>query len=128
MCDQIPADLPPLAISEEYLIHVIDHLVENAIKFTEHGKVTLAASQKDHYVELVVSDDGIGIRPAALNWVFDSFRQVDRQKREQQGAGLGLAIVRGLVQTHGGSVTIQSQPDVGTAVTVELLVDETDLH
>lgn len=120
MCNQIPPDLPPLAIGAEHLERVIDHLVENAVKFSENGRVTLAANQKGPYVEFTVSDEGIGIRPDALPRVFDTFRQVDRQKQEQQGAGLGLAIVRGLVQAHGGTVSIESQPDDGTIVRVEL--------
>jgi signal transduction histidine kinase len=69
-----------------------------------------------------VADEGVGIQPGALAWVFDSFRQVDREKLEQQGAGLGLAIVRGLVEAHNGSVTIESEPAVGTTVTVRLPV------
>jgi signal transduction histidine kinase len=67
---------------------------------------------------VTVNDDGIGIRPDALAWVFDSFRQVDRHKQEQQGAGLGLAIVRGLSQAHNGDVAVESELSVGTTVKV----------
>jgi two-component system sensor histidine kinase/response regulator len=121
--NQICPDLPPVAIRKEYIGNVIDHLVDNAIKFSnEGGRVTLASSRRDQYVEVTVNDDGIGIRPDALASVFDSFRQVDRHKQEQQGAGLGLAIVRGLVQAHNGFVGIDSQPNVGTTVKLRLPV------
>jgi signal transduction histidine kinase len=115
----IPPDLPPVAIGEEYTGQLIDHLVDNAIKFSrKEGQVTLASSCRDGYVEVTVNDDGIGIRPDALAWVFDSFRQVDRHKQEQQGAGLGLSIVRGLVQAHNGDVAVESELSVGTTVKV----------
>jgi signal transduction histidine kinase len=118
---RIPTDLPPLAISEDYFTQVIDHLLDNAIKFSKKGgQIILSATHQDRHIELVISDEGIGIRPDALTWVFDSFRQVDRQKQEQQGAGLGLAITRGLVQAHGGQVTLESTSDVGTTVRVQL--------
>ena len=120
--NRISNDLAPLNIGEDYITQVIDHLLDNAIKFSKHegGQVNLSATQQDQQVELTVSDDGIGIRQNALVWVFDSFRQVDRQKQEQQGAGLGLAIVRGLVRAHGGQVSIESEPDTGTTVKVQL--------
>jgi signal transduction histidine kinase len=119
--NEIPFDLPPLAIGEEHMMQIIEHLVDNAIKFSKpNGCVVLAAAALEQCVELTVSDNGIGIRPSALGWVFDSFRQVDRQKQEQQGAGLGLAIVKGLAKVHGGQVMIESEPDMGTTVRVQL--------
>lgn len=120
--NQIRRDLPSVGIGEEYFGRILDHLVDNAIKFSKNagGQVTLSSSRQGRYVEVAVGDDGIGVRPDALAGVFDSFRQVDRQKQEQQGAGLGLAIVRGLVQAHEGCVTIESEPDVGTTVKVQL--------
>ena len=120
--NHISNDLALLAIGEDYITQVIDHLLDNAIKFSKHegGQVNLSATQQNQQVELTISDDGIGVRQNALVWVFDSFRQVDRQKQEQQGAGLGLAIVRGLVRAHGGQVSIESEPDTGTTVKVQL--------
>jgi two-component system sensor histidine kinase/response regulator len=120
--NHVPTDSPPLAISEEYVMYIIRHLLENAIKFCKEkgGQATVSAAEQEEEIELIVSDDGTGIRANALAWVFDSFRQVDRHKQEQQGAGLGLAIVRGLIQVHGGHVVIESELDIGTTVTVHL--------
>jgi two-component system sensor histidine kinase/response regulator len=118
---QVTTGLPALAISTDYVSQIIDHLLDNSIKFSKAGgTVTLTVSRTDQGAELSVSDDGIGIRTDALAWVFDGFRQVDRPLQEQQGAGLGLAIVRGLAEAHGGSVTIESAPDTGTTATVYL--------
>lgn len=120
--NQIPTALPPLVIGEEYMAQIINYLLDNAIKFTkpQGGQATLAATAQEYYADLTVSDDGIGIRPDALTWIFDTFRQVDRSKQEQQGAGLGLTIVRGLVQAHDGQVSIESELGVGTTVSIRL--------
>jgi signal transduction histidine kinase len=119
--NQVALDLPRLAVGEDYMRNIVNHLVDNAVKFSKQGgQVTLATKLQDNGVELTVADNGIGIREDALAWVFDSFRQVDRNKQEQQGAGLGLSIVRGLVQAHKGQVSIESEPGVGTTVNVYL--------
>jgi two-component system sensor histidine kinase/response regulator len=119
--NEIPQDFPAVGVSKEYLGHILAHLIENAIKFSgDGGRVTIEATADQQYAEFVVKDNGIGIRSDALPWIFDSFRQVDRKKQEQQGAGLGLAIVRGLTQAHEGSVSIESEPTVGTTVRVQL--------
>lgn len=121
LATQVTPGLPSLAISVDYVSQIIDHLLDNAIKFSkEGGTVTLTVSQADQGIDLSVCDDGVGIRTDALAWVFDGFRQVDRPLQEQQGAGLGLAIVRGLAEAHGGNVTIESAPDTGTTVAVYL--------
>jgi signal transduction histidine kinase len=69
---------------------------------------------------LEITDEGIGIRGDALDWIFEPFRQVDRKTFEQQGIGVGLTIVRGLVQAYGGQVTVESTPGEGSTFTVYL--------
>jgi signal transduction histidine kinase len=124
--NDIPDNLPSLAIGREYLVEILNHLIENAIKFSreEGGKIRLSAHSKGTEAILTIQDNGVGIRPDALPWIFDSFRQVDRHKLEQQGAGLGLAIVRGLVQTHQGQVSLESQPGEGTTIRIQLPIAE----
>lgn len=119
--NRVSADLPSVAVGQDYVRHMLNHLLDNAIKFSQVGdQVTVSSTRRDGNVELTVIDEGIGIRADALAWVFDAFRQVDRHKQEQQGAGLGLAIVRGLAQVHNGSVNIESKPQVGTTVRLHL--------
>ena len=121
LCSKVPQDFPSVSISKEYLDQILAHLIENGIKFSgDGGRVTIEASADQQYAEFIVKDNGIGIRSDALPWIFDSFRQVDRKKQEQQGAGLGLAIVRGLVQAHEGLVKIESEPNLGTTVRLQL--------
>lgn len=111
-----------VAINEVHLTEVARHLVDNAIKFskTEGGQVILTTRQEGASWVLEIADDGVGIRQEALPWVFEAFRQVDRAKMEQQGAGLGLAIVCGLAEVYGGQVAVESRLARGSRFTVRL--------
>jgi PAS domain S-box-containing protein len=100
------------------LRQVVTNLVTNAIKFTPSGGcVKLSLGVDGDQVRLQVADTGMGISPAFLPHVFDPFRQQDSSStREQSGLGLGLAIVRRLVELHGGQVTVAS-PGEGQGTT-----------
>ena len=93
------------------LQQVVWNLLSNAIKFTpKAGKVTIRLRRVESQVEVSVQDDGQGIEPEFLPYVFDRFRQADAStKRMQGGLGLGLAIVRHLTELHGGSVHADSR-------------------
>src|SRR6266704_1003773 len=82
------------------------NLLSNAVKFTpKHGRIQVRLERVNSSVEIVVSDTGIGIRPEFLPHMFERFRQGDAATtREHGGLGLGLAIVRHLVELHGGTV------------------------
>ncbi len=107
------------------LKQVLVNLLSNAVKFTPSGgSVGLTASRAGDLVRLVVSDTGIGIAPEDLPRLFQPFVQLDsRLAREHEGTGLGLALVRRLVDLHGGRVSVDSTPGEGTKVTVELPLD-----
>ena len=95
------------------LQQVVWNLLSNAIRLTPvGGRVKVVVSSADSVVELAVIDDGIGIDPAFLPFVFDRFRQADSSStRRHAGLGLGLAIVRHLVELHGGSVEAHNRTD-----------------
>jgi PAS domain S-box-containing protein len=95
---------------------VLKNLVGNAIKFTENGRVTVGAQALDGGVEFVVSDTGIGIAPEAQEYIFEPFRQIDAgSTRRYGGAGLGLYIVRRLLDALGGTIALVS--DLGHGAT-----------
>ncbi len=104
------------------LKQVLVNLLSNAVKFTPaEGRVWLEARREQDRVRIVVGDTGIGIAPEDLGRLFQPFVQLDsRLAREHEGTGLGLALVRRLVELHGGEVSLESQPGAGTRVTVEL--------
>ena len=111
-----------VAADESHLAEMTRRLVDNAIRFSkqEGGQVTLTTRLDGASWVLEVADDGIGIRHEALPGVFEAFRQVDRDQMEQQGAGLGLAIVRGLAEQYGGRVGVESELSQGSTFCVEL--------
>ena len=105
------------------LRQVVWNLVSNAIKFTpKGGRVQIALERVNSHVELSVSDTGQGIKPEALEYVFDRFWQQEHgAARQHGGLGLGLAIVRHLVEAHGGQVRVHSDgPGRGSRFTVYL--------
>ena len=107
----------------ERLQQVVWNLLSNAVKFTpEGGRVEVGLRWTDSQAEIVVSDSGKGIDPAFLPYVFERFRQADSSTtRTHGGLGLGLAIVRHLVEAHGGTVHAESPgPGHGAVFTVKL--------
>ena len=103
----------PVSGDPTRLQQVAWNLLSNAIKFTpKGGRVEVRLERIDSHVELVVSDTGQGIKPEFLPYVFDRFRQADgTTTRAHGGLGLGLAIVRHLVELHGGTVRVGSRGD-----------------
>jgi PAS domain S-box-containing protein len=115
---------PAITGDEHRLQQVMWNLLSNAVKFTpEGGTINVSLQQMGRTVKLVVSDTGVGIRREVLPFVFDRFRQGDASStRRQGGLGLGLAIVRHIVELHGGSVAAQSVEGEGATFVVEIPV------
>ncbi len=104
------------------LFEVIYNLCDNSIKYTpDGGKVEVDISETEKEVTLTVSDNGIGIAPQHHARIFERFYRVDKShSKKSGGTGLGLSIVKHSVQYHGGKISIQSEENKGTAVTVVL--------
>lgn len=108
------------------LVQSLTNLLSNAVKFTpKGGTVTVScAAPSPQWVELKVTDTGIGVAAEDLDKLCQPFVQIERMKtgKIHEGAGLGLTITRKLVEQHGGSLTFASEPDVGTTATIRLPV------
>ncbi len=119
---KVPSDLPRVMGREHNLRKVLDNLVGNALKFTpEGGAVMVQVFGENGYVKLQVSDTGIGIPPDKQAYVFERFYQVDGSiRRRYGGSGLGLALVKEIVEAHGGEVTLESELGQGSTFTVAL--------
>jgi signal transduction histidine kinase len=99
----------------------LDNLLDNAIKYTEEGSVTVGVSIDGARLLISVRDTGIGIPGEDLPRVFERFYRVDRARsRESGGTGLGLALVRHVVERAGGSIEVISQPGRGSTFTMSL--------
>jgi signal transduction histidine kinase len=106
----------------EGLDRVCDNLVSNAVKYTRpDGSVWIGIERQDQEAVIKVKDSGIGIPPEAMPHIFEEFfRAPNAKELEFEGTGLGLTIVKDLVARYGGRIAIQSQPEIGTTVTVTL--------
>ena len=117
-----PADLPQITGDPRAFKQMILNLLSNAIKFSERGgTVTVTAGVEGSRLLVRVIDSGVGIGAEDLKRIGDPFFQAGKTyQRRHEGTGLGLSIVKSLVAMHGGEMTVQSQIDVGTTVTVAL--------
>ncbi|MEW6088176.1 MAG: two-component system histidine kinase PnpS [bacterium] len=107
----IPQGLPKAAADGKRLSQVFLNLLDNAVKYTpEGGSVKISASSKEKFIQVNVSDTGIGIPKEAIPRIFERFYRVDRARsRDLGGTGLGLSIVKHIVQAHGGEVWVKSE-------------------
>ena len=112
----IPADLPPVIFPASWLRQIIIQLLNNSLQFTPpQGKVFVQAMLKNTNVELTIEDTGRGIDNQELNKIFDSFYRTKTVSNHQTiGAGLGLTIVRQLVEKSGGKITVTSKSGKGS--------------
>lgn len=120
----IPPDLPPVQCPSPWLRQMIVQLLNNSLQFTPpEGRVFVQASLKKEFVEIMISDTGIGIDPKEFNNIFESFYRT-RKIGEQAivGAGLGLTIVQQLVERCNGSISVNSKLGKGSTFTIALLV------
>jgi PAS domain S-box-containing protein len=119
---QVEPDLPPVVGDPTHLNQVLDNLLGNALKFTPTGgTIAVSLAREDDFLILEVSDTGVGIPSDQLDRVFERFYQVDgSMSRRYGGAGLGLALVKQVVEAHGGSVSVQSELLKGSTFTVSL--------
>ncbi len=117
----IPDNLPAALADENRLQQILYNLIGNATKFTEAGTITVSAMTLLGKISVRVQDTGIGIATDKIDRIFDSFEQVDNESsRDYEGAGLGLAVTRQLVELHGGEISVESTPGEGSVFTFSL--------
>lgn len=115
-------DSVTVTADEDMMSQVWVNLIHNSIKFTpEGGGIQVDLHRYGNTVECKISDTGIGIDKDAQKHIFERFYKADKSReRAKKGSGLGLAIVKKIVETHGGKITVQSEPGAGTVFTVAL--------
>jgi signal transduction histidine kinase len=121
---ELAPELPAILGDRDALVTVLLNLLDNAFKYSENERhIVLRAYAADGEVRFDVQDNGVGLSRRAIRKVFEPFYQVDRSlSRKAGGCGLGLSIVRFIVDAHGGSVDVKSQPGKGSTFTVRLPV------
>ena len=126
LVSKLDSDLPELMADRRATRQVLLNLVANAVKFTPpRGRVTLEAKRVGNMVEIAVVDTGIGIPAEHIERLGRPFYQVETSyARQNEGAGLGLSIVRGIVELHGGELRIESEPGKGSRIAVTFPIDD----
>lgn len=101
--------------------HILSNLVSNSIKSSDKGTIRVFSNLTPYKLELIIQDEGIGIRQEEIPYIFDRYYRVDESRsRQTGGSGLGLAIVKAYVQVHKGQIDVTSELNVGTQFTIIL--------
>lgn len=111
-----------IACDPEKIERIILNLISNAIKFTnEGGKISVCVYDKEETVEITVEDTGIGISEEHINNIFKRYHQADKSlSRNAEGSGIGLSLIKSLVELHGGNIMVNSVPGKGSIFVFEL--------
>ena len=122
---EIADDLPRILADRDAMITALVNLLDNACKYTEdHKRIIIRAFKEGGTVCFQVEDNGIGIPARALRRIFDRFYQADQTlARKAGGCGLGLSIVKFIVEAHGGTIEVKSEPNKGSLFTIRLPID-----
>lgn len=123
---RLPPDLSPIKGDRNAIRFAVDQLMDNAIKFTpEKGTVSVEVGGwklEDGLwkVELSIRDSGIGIAPEKVSQIFDRFYRAEQKVHTLQGTGIGLSIVKEIIELHGGTISVESTPGQGSKFTIRL--------
>ena len=119
LVEQVPADMI-LSADQSLMTQLLLNLVENGIKYGKTGgMVAVSALEQDGHILLTIQDDGIGIGEKDLPRIFDRFYRAD-QARDRSGSGLGLSIVKWIVELHGWEIQVESERGKGTRFTIQI--------
>jgi light-regulated signal transduction histidine kinase (bacteriophytochrome) len=106
--------LPPIIADEGQMIHLIQNLLSNALKFSEGiPKIHISAQQSSDSVTFAVKDQGIGIEPQYFSRIFQIFQRLF-PSNEYEGTGIGLAICKRIIERHDGTIWVESEPGKGS--------------
>jgi len=113
----------PIKTDERLLREIINNVLNNAVKFTLAGKITISVEKSNYDILIKIADTGIGIPEDKIVLIFEEFRQLSEGKgRSFEGSGLGLTVVNKYIRLLNGSISVESEPDLGSTFTIQLPV------
>jgi two-component system phosphate regulon sensor histidine kinase PhoR len=114
-------NLEPFNCNQDRIKQLFINIIDNAIKYTEEGTITLECKEQDKTLMIKVKDTGIGMEPEHLSRIFERFYRVDKGRaRKQGGTGLGLSIVKHIVELYNGTIWVNSKLGVGTEFEIKI--------
>jgi two-component system, OmpR family, sensor histidine kinase VicK len=121
----LPDEAMFVEIDQDKITQVLDNIISNALKYSpEGGTITFSVKEKNGFIEISVSDQGLGIPKENLDKIFERFYRVDKARsRQMGGTGLGLAIAKEMISAHGGDIWATSIDGKGTTITFKLPYD-----
>lgn len=123
---QHPAEIPIFSFDKDKIAKIVNNLLANACKFSPNGtKILLRTTITDNHLQILVADEGIGMSEETLSHLFERFYQADNSAtRKNEGTGIGLALVKELVELMGGKIEVKSELDKGSTFIVLLPIQE----
>jgi len=128
LANDLPKKLPPIYMDQKKMELVMQNIIENAIKYTpEYGTIRYKAKIEDNNLVVSVKDNGVGIPEKEQSKLFTKFFRAENVVRMQtEGSGLGLFIVKNIIERHGGKIIINSQEGKGAEIKISLPVNKSD--
>lgn len=115
----IPDSIVYLYCDKNRMEQILTNLIENAVRYTEKGSISLEVEEHAKEIQITVKDTGIGIKKEDIPYLFERFYRADKSRsRAHGGTGLGLSIVKNLIELHEGSIHVESEINVGTTITL----------
>ncbi|MDD4663473.1 MAG: PAS domain S-box protein [Caldisericia bacterium] len=108
--------LPMIKMDRDKIIQVVINLINNSIKFTKAGMITIKSKNIKKFVQVTIADTGAGIKSTELPYIFDSFVQFGDPENRIGGSGIGLTICKGIIEWHGGKIWAESEYKKGTCL------------
>jgi len=122
---QLGKKLTRLKFDRDSIVQVLTNIIDNAIKYTERGRIIVSTIRRDNVVDVLVQDTGTGIHPEDIPRLFHSFEQLTKGKyMKSGGTGLGLAISKQIIDAHRGKIWVESTPGVGSTFHFVLPLEE----
>lgn len=125
---ELPEALPHVFADSDKIEQVLTNLVENAVKYTDGGTITVEAAPRDGLLDVVVSDEGEGISEKNRLSVFGKFFRLEDRTSNPSGTGLGLYLAKGLIEAHGGTIWVEEASSGGAAFTFSLPTKPADVE
>jgi PAS domain S-box-containing protein len=118
----VPSNLPEVDVDSSWIKQITMNILSNAVKYTKSGKnIRVVARDRKKHLRINIEDEGIGIAPDELDKIFDKFyRCHDSITKKTRGSGLGLSVVKGIVELHGGKIWAESELEKGTKINFTL--------